>query len=48
MENTGFLLAALIVIWAITFAYIILLFNRQKRVRREIESVEGMFRETNK
>ncbi len=37
MENVGFLLAAFIVIWALVFGYVLLLLNRQKRLRREID-----------
>jgi CcmD family protein len=39
MENAGFLFAAFAIVWAVTFIYVILLLNRQKKVRREIESL---------
>ncbi len=37
MENAGYLLAAFAVVWAVVFGYVIILFNRQKELRRDIE-----------
>ena len=43
MENAGYLFAAFAIVWAVTFLYILLLFNRQKSLRREIGSLkEGL------
>lgn len=44
MENGGYLLAAFAVVWALIFAYIIAVFNRQKKLRRDLE----LLRETGK
>ena len=40
MENAGYLFAAFAIVWAVTFLYILLLFNRQKSLRREIDSLK--------
>ena len=37
MENAGYLFAAFTIIWAFVFGYIILIDNRQKKLKREIE-----------
>ncbi len=44
MENAGYLFAAFTIIWALVFGYVFLLFNRQRRLRREIDSLKEMFR----
>ena len=41
MENSGYLFAAFGIIWAVVFAYILVLMNRQKRLKREIEKLEA-------
>ena len=40
MENLGYLFAAFAVIWAIVFGYILVLMNRQKKLKRDIEKLE--------
>jgi len=45
MENAGYLLAAFTIIWALVFGYVLLLFNRQRKLRREINSLKKAFRE---
>ena len=40
MENLGYLFAAFAVIWAVVFGYILVLMNRQKKLKREIEKLE--------
>ncbi len=44
MENAGFLFAAYSIVWAISFAYLAVLFNRQRRLRRDIESLREALR----
>ena len=44
MENAGFLLAAFILIWIVLFGYLVFLFNRQRRLRRDIESLHDASR----
>lgn len=39
MENAGYLLAAFGIIWAALFGYVLALLNREKALRREIESL---------
>ena len=43
MENSGYLFAAFGVIWAVVFGYILVLMNRQKKLKREIEKLETGF-----
>ncbi len=45
MENAGYLFAAFTIIWAFFFGYVILLFNRQRQLRRDIESLKEAFKE---
>ncbi len=40
MENAGYLFAAYTIIWALLFGYVLTLFNRQRRLRREINSLK--------
>ena len=45
MENAGYLFAAFTIIWAFVFGYVILLFNRQRQLRRDVESLKEAFKE---
>ncbi len=45
MENAGYLFAAFSIVWAVVFGYVLLLFNRQKRQRREIDALKEAFKE---
>jgi len=45
MENAGYLLAAFTIIWAVVFGYMLLLFNRQRSLRREINSLREVLKE---
>ena len=45
MENAGYLFAAFTIIWALVFGYVLLLFNRQRRLRREINSLKEVLKE---
>lgn len=40
MENAGYLFAAYSLVWAFVFGYVLLLLNRQKVLRREIDSLK--------
>lgn len=40
MENAGYLFAAFAIIWAGVFGFVLSLVNRQRRLRREIESLK--------
>ncbi|MFC1925558.1 CcmD family protein [Chloroflexota bacterium] len=40
MENSGYFFAAFAIIWAVLFVYIFLLANRQRHLKREIESLK--------
>ena len=45
MENAGYLFAAFTIVWAVVFGYVLVLFNRQRRLRREIDSLREAFKE---
>jgi len=45
MENAGYLFAAFAIVWAVVFGYILLLFNRQRRLRREVDSLKEVSKE---
>ena len=45
MENAGYLLAAFTLIWAFVFGYVLMLINRQRRLKREIELMKETFKE---
>jgi len=45
MENAGYLLAAFSIIWALLFGFLLLSFNRQRALRREIDSLREAFKE---
>ncbi len=45
MENGGYLLSAFTIAWAVIFGYVLLLLNRQKKLRREIESLKQALEE---
>ncbi len=39
MENLGYLFAAFGIVWAVVFGYVLLLINRQRQLRRDINSL---------
>lgn len=45
MENAGYIFAAFAIVWAVIFGYLLLLFNRQRKLRQEIDSLKKKFRE---
>ena len=45
MENAGYLFAAFTIVWAVTFAYVLLLFGRQRKLRREIDTLKRALEE---
>ncbi len=45
MENAGYLFASFAIVWAVVFGYVLLLFNRQRRLRREINSLKEALQE---
>jgi len=45
MENAGYIFAAFAIVWAVIFGYLLLLFNRQRKLRREINSLREAFKE---
>ena len=48
MENAGYLFAAFIIIWAIVFGYVLVLVGRQRRLKRELESLKEEIERKNK
>lgn len=45
MENAGYLFAAFAIIWALVFGYILFLFNRQRKLHQEINSLKEALKE---
>ena len=45
MENAGYLFAAFAIAWVLVFGYVFSLFNRQRRLRREIDSLKEALKE---
>ncbi len=45
MENLGYLVAAYTIIWIAISAYVLILYRRQKQLRREIDSLKEKIRE---
>ncbi len=39
MENAGYLFAAFAIAWAVVFGYVVVLFNREKKLERDIQSL---------
>ena len=37
MENSGYLFAAYTVIWAAVFGYVLFMYRKQRRLKREID-----------
>lgn len=44
MENAGYLFAAFAVIWVTVFGFVLGLFNRQRRILREIDSLKEVLK----
>ena len=40
MENAGYFFAAFGLIWAVVFAYVLLLVNRQAKINHRIKNIE--------
>ncbi|MFC2014769.1 CcmD family protein [Chloroflexota bacterium] len=45
MENAGFIFSAFAIVWAAVFAYVLVLFNRQRQLKREIETLKETLKE---
>ena len=45
MENAGYMLAAFAIVWAVIFGYVLVLFNRQQKLQREIDSLKETLEE---
>jgi CcmD family protein len=45
MQDAGYLFAAFTVIWVFFFGYLLLLHNRQRKLHRELESLQEVFEE---
>jgi len=39
MENAGFLFATFTIVWVLLFGFVLLLFNRQRQLRGEINTL---------
>ncbi len=45
MESSGYLWTAFSLSWALVFGYVLLLVNRQRGLRRDIESLKAALKE---
>ncbi len=45
MENAGYLFAAFAIVWAVLFSCVLILLNKQRRLRREVDSLKEAFKE---
>ena len=45
MENAGFLFAAYAIVWLVFFIYLFTLLGKQKKLRREIDTLKDTLRE---
>lgn len=45
MENAEYIFAAFTIVWVVVFGYVLSLFNRQKGLRREIDSLKEVIKE---
>jgi CcmD family protein len=45
MENAGYILGAFALTWAVVFGFVFVLPNRQRRLRREIDSLKEALKE---
>ncbi|MBI4283249.1 MAG: CcmD family protein [Chloroflexi bacterium] len=45
MEKAGYIFAAFSVVWVGVFGYLLSLFNRQTKLRREIDSLKEVIKE---
>jgi len=45
MENAGYFFAAFAIVWGVLFAYLFLLANRQRQLKRKIESLKEMLKD---
>ena len=46
MENAGYIFAAFAIVWITVFVYLLVLSNRQRKLRMEIELLKGTFKES--
>ena len=46
MENASYLFAGFTVVWAVVFGYVFSLFNRQRKLQREIDSLKEALKES--
>ncbi len=45
MENSGYFFATFAIIWAALFAYVFILVGRQRRLKREVESLKEVIKD---
>ena len=47
MENAGFLFAAFAIVWILLFGFVLLLYNRQRKLRGEIKALRESLEDGN-
>ncbi len=45
MANGIFIFSAFAIVWAVVFGYVLILLNRQKQLKREIDSLKETLKE---
>lgn len=45
MENAGYLFAAYTVIWVFLFGYVLIMVNRQRKLRQEIDRLKDLMKD---
>jgi CcmD family protein len=45
MENASYLFAAYAIVWAVVFGYVLSLLGKQRRLRRELDSLKESLKE---
>jgi CcmD family protein len=45
MENAGYFFAAFAIVWAVLFAYVLLLTSRQRQLKQKIESLKEILKD---
>ena len=40
MDNAPYILVAFAIVWAVVFGYVLVLFNKQRRLQQEIDSLK--------
>ena len=45
MQNGGYLFAAFAIVWVVVFGYVLFMFNKQRKLHRELNSLKEEFKQ---